>query len=270
MPRPTQDRKGVHWNLFQADAHTLPFRDQTFEVIVADPPYEGTPHGKRGMKPSEVGYILYQDRDWFVDAWRVLKPSGHLYLFTMVKEMMKWWEYLAHVKVEYPAEATSEWVYKAEPDTPIQPVDVVSWYTPNYTVGPARYRIRGSSNGAVIGMAGRAFAWRPILHFQKEPTTPLGWGGGMIAPNVYEAANIQRPMHEAMPWPNQLPERVVRYLLAPHEGLVLDLFSGTCTTAEAASNMGLRSISVDMSSQALGVGRRRVPTMPMDLGKVEA
>ena len=65
--------------------------------------------------------------------------------------------------------------------------------------------------------------------------------------------------HEAMPWPNQLPERVVRYLLAPHEGLVLDLFSGTCTTAEAASNMGLRSISVDMSSQALGVGRAPRP-----------
>ena len=68
-------------NLALGDAFNLPFKDGVFDVVIADPPYEGKARGKMGVNPRKVGYIPFKSRHWFSEATRVLKPSGHLYLF---------------------------------------------------------------------------------------------------------------------------------------------------------------------------------------------
>jgi methylase of polypeptide subunit release factors len=64
-------------------------------------------------------------------------------------------------------------------------------------------------------------------------------------------------MTEAIAWPNQIPLRVVTWLLRPHTGRVLDLFSGTGTTREAAMSLGLPVVSVDLSPAAVALTRTR-------------
>lgn len=83
--------------------------------------------------------------------------------------------------------------------------------------------------------------------------------------NFVEASLVQSNMRESLPWPNQLPQKLVDFLLAPHRvgGVVLDLFSGTGTTGAAAAAIGLACVSIDIAPRALNLGRRRAPTMPI-------
>ena len=224
---------GPKWGRLLGDAFNLPLRDELVDVIIADPPYEGTNRGKKGIKAKEVGYIPFAGREWFDEAWRVLKPSGHLYLFAAVRELPAW--------------------MAARPEI----ADVIAWHQPNNASVSAYWR---------RGTGGRAPAWRPIIHYQKAPTLPIPWNG-YVHPNFIQASAIQSTMREALPWPNQLPVRMIRWLLSPHEGVVLDLFSGTGTTGEAALGLGLACISVDASLTSFAVARRRAPTLPLSATK---
>lgn len=230
----------------QADAFALPFKDGSFDVVVADPPYEVTnPHSKHLIPKSpkqdedgrqrlaEVGYIEFKGREWWQEAWRVLSPNGHLYVFAVIKELPAW--------------------YARGPG----PQDVIAWVQPNASGVQSKIR-------RVIG--GRSLAWRPILHWRKGRL--LSWkrddgnGTHYVEPNYFIESQVQANMAEALPWPNQLPVRLLTWLLRPHRGArVLDLFSGTGTTREAAVDLGLDVVSVDLSPQAVALIHRRPAQM---------
>lgn len=239
--------------IVHADATALPFPDETFGVIIADPPYIGRARGKRNMRARDVGYIVYKNDDWWGEAWRVLKPSGSLYVFCAVRELGRW--------LGQPA--------------PFH--DVICWYAPNAASVAAYWR---------RGIVGRAPAWRPIIHWVKPPGKLEAWqwgerttvppkersdavGGrienhpGWVAPNFYATSAIQSTMRESEPWPNQLPVKLIRWLLQPHKGPVLDLFAGTGTTRVAAENLGLDVVSVDLSPEAIAINRRRPAQTPL-------
>ena len=218
------------WQLVLGDAFHLPLRDATVDVVVADPPYEGTARGKRRVPARKVGYIPYSGRGWFPEAWRVLKPGGHLYLVCSIKESREW-----HLR-------------------PQQLVDVICWRAPNAASLAAHWR---------RGIGGRAPVWQPILHYQKPPRSPIVWPDGFVRENYIEASRIQSNMREALPWPNQLPMRLLLWLLAPHQGLVLDLFSGTGSTGRAATSLGLGVISVDASTSAILLTKRQPIPLPL-------
>jgi DNA modification methylase len=225
----------IRWTRLRGDAFSLPLRDASVDVVVADPPYEGTKknkanRGKRGVHAAKVGYVLFLGRAWVHEALRVLKPSGHLYLVVPVRELAAWLEDFG------------------------QPEDILSWFAPNAPSMSAFWR---------RGIGGRAPSWRPILHYQKPPREAIRWPGGFVQPNVITASMIQGGMREALPWPNQLPEQLVRHILTPHSGLVLDLFAGTGTCGQIAASLGLACVSVDMSEQALAITKRRGVTPPM-------
>lgn len=221
-----------------ADAYNLPFLDDVFEVVFADPPYEGKARGKKHHTPKATGYVTYdkkRGRTWSEEAWRVLRPGGHLYLVTIIKEMWLWYDVLG------------------------QPADVLSWHARNSPSLSAYWR---------RGIGGRALAWRPILHYQKPPVSPIKWPDGYVQPNVFDHPLVIGNMKEALPWPNQLPIDLVREILAPHKGPVLDLFSGTGTTQEAALGLGFPAVSVDCTKEAVSLGRtRRVPTLALFAGE---
>lgn len=234
--------------IVRADAFSLPFLDDSFDVIIADPPYAGKNRGKKGVGYKAAGYIPYRGREWWAEAWRVLKSSGHLYVFSAVREL-------------------PEWLTGAR--APV--VDIIAWVAPNNPSLSAYWR---------RGIGGRAPAWRPIIHWQKDPKqlirwpdrgtvihattgTPLRGSGPFVDPNFFMTAAIQSNMREAEAWPNQLPVQLLRWLLRPHHGLVLDLFSGTGTTRVAATGLGLNAVSVERSKQALGIISRRPAQMAL-------
>lgn len=235
--------------IVRADAFRLPFRDESFDVVVADPPYEvSNPHLKhliprtpREMPDGrkllrEVGYIEFRGREWWQEAWRVLSADGHLYVFVAIKELRAWYG-----------------------DGRAAPHDIISWVQPNARGIQARIR-------RVIG--GRTVAWRPILHWRRGRM--LSWalpdrtGTGYVEPNYFIESQVQANMAEALPWPNQLPIRLLLWLLGPHRGArVLDLFSGTGTCREAALSLGLQVVSVELSPEALAIIRRRPAQLPL-------
>lgn len=225
--------------IVQADARHLPFADGSFDVVVADPPYEGITRRRRRKATGLRGYIPYANRDWWPEAWRVLRPSGSLYVFTIIKEMARWYAEIAEA-----------------------PVDVIAWVDPGMLGIVALYKGRHRLRSKV---------WRPILHYVKPPVPRLVWSalGGddttvlgkplrrprppyAVDPNVYTSTSVNSNHRAALPYPNQLPERLLRWLLRPHRGArVLDLFSGTGTTRAAATGLHLEVVSVELNPQAL-------------------
>jgi DNA modification methylase len=218
------------WQLIRGDAFHLPLREGVVDVIIADPPYEGTARGKRRVPARKVGYIPFSGRGWFPEAWRVLKPGGHLYLVCSIKESQKW-------RVR-----------------PGQLVDTICWMAPNAASLSAHWR---------RGIGGRSPVWQPILHYQKPPRKPIVWPDGYVFPNYIEASRVQSNMKESLPWPNQLPMKLLLWLLAPHHGLVLDLFSGTGSAGRAATALGLAVVSVEASSEALSLARQQPIPLPL-------
>lgn len=222
------------WTRIVGDANALPLPDQCIDVVIADPPYEGKarrkPRGKKGLTFAATGYIEFSDRRWLLEAFRVLKPTGHLYVVITIRELV---HYLS-----------------IRPDV----VDIISWTAPNTASMAAMWR---------RGTAGRAPVWRPILHYQGSEAVPLRWQQGYVSGNSIETAMVLSNMHEAMRWPNQLPNKLLKFLLAPHDGIVLDLFSGTGTCAAAAFERGMPVISIDMAHEAIQLGRCRGVTEPM-------
>jgi site-specific DNA-methyltransferase (adenine-specific) len=234
--------------IVRADAFALPFADATFDVIVADPPYAGRNRGKKGMRAADSGYVPFRSYGWYEEAWRVLRPSGVLYVVCAVRELGDW-------LVGRP-----------------RPNDIVVWVSPNSPSLAAYWR---------RGIGGRASGWRPILMWQKEPVVSLKWPatevipgkgkkrngeekGRWVDPNFWIGATITSQMREAEAWPNQLPAELMRWLLRPHSGRVLDLFSGSGTTAVAAAAWGLECVSVDLSPEAIALQRAR----PRQLGLI--
>lgn len=214
--------------IVKADANHLPFPDATFDIVVADPPYEvgknKTGRGKRGV--SVRPYIGFRGRTWWHEAWRVLRPTGRLYVFCAVTELAAWF-------------ATAP------------PSDVLAWHAPNAVSIAAKY---AKASGR------RAYTWRPIIEWRKPDAPKLLHPDGFAHGNSITHSLVTYPARECLPWPNQIPLVVARWLLGPVPGSeVLDLFAGTGTTRIAAEQLGKRAVSVEMSDEAIAINRRRFP-----------
>jgi len=227
--------------IVQATAFRLPFPDDTFDIIVADPPYQMARHktgrGKRGYPTTS--YVGFKGREWASEAWRVLKPSGRLYVVCIFRELRTWLN------------------FKGLP----APEDLISWSAPN-GVSINFWNKRGAL---------RSRCWRPIIEWVKPPKRDLLAVDGLSVPNHVSASLVGYPSKEALPWPNQLPLNLLRYLLAPVPGdLVLDLFAGTGSTRIACEQLGKQAVSVDVSPDAIAINRSRAEAhavhSPLTLG----
>jgi len=220
--------------IIRADAFHLPFGDQTFDIIVADPPYD-LPHSKTGRTKAGVStrsYIGFKGREWFWEAWRVLKDTGRLYVFAATRELRAW------LNGGFPEEE-----------------DILAWPAPNVVSINARY-------GKAHRM--RVRAWRPIIEWRKPDAPSLELVNGLARPNFIVKSLIAYPMRERQEWPNQLPLAVVRWLIEPVVGdTVLDLFSGTGTTRLVAEGLGRRGVSVEMVEDAIHLNAAR-DHLPLD------
>ena len=227
--------------IVRGDAFHLPFPDRTFDIIVADPPYDigknKAGRGKRGI--SVRPYVGFKSRAWWAEAWRVLNDTGRLYVVCAVQELDPW---IRTVPVRYS--------------------DLLAWHAPNAVSIAAKY---AKAQGR------RAYTWRPIIEWTKPGAGPLQNPDGLCHGNSLSHSLISYPAHESLPWPNQLPLAVATWLLAPIPGsLVLDLFAGTGTTRVAAEGLGLTAVSVELAPEAIAINQQRpapltLPRRPFQL-----
>jgi len=57
--------------MVMADASALPFNDEAFDLVLSDPPYSNEDSKLYGCEPYPLGKSIKE-------AWRVLRPGGHL------------------------------------------------------------------------------------------------------------------------------------------------------------------------------------------------
>jgi ubiquinone/menaquinone biosynthesis C-methylase UbiE len=69
-----------------ADANALPLRDESFDLVLSDPPYSREDSTKYGCPP-------WPQKKALAEAWRVLRPGG----------------YLGHLHTYYPAYRRKDW-----------------------------------------------------------------------------------------------------------------------------------------------------------------
>jgi site-specific DNA-methyltransferase (adenine-specific)/adenine-specific DNA-methyltransferase len=81
----------------------------------------------------------------------------------------------------------------------------------------------------------------------------------------HDVSHLQQKDPERTGYPTQKPVRLLERIIqssAPAEGLVLDFFCGSGTTAVAAENLGRRWIACDVGRRAVDVTRRRLGALP--------
>ncbi len=223
--------------ILRADAFHLPFLDETFDLVVADPPYDigknKAGRGKRGV--SVRPYVGFRGREWITEALRVLKPTGRLYVFCAVSELAAWF---------------------SVPGPVPPPSTVLSWHAPNAFSISHKFKKAGND--------GRMHTWRPVIEWKRPDAFPLQRVDGLSVGSSIVKSLITSQMHESLPWPNQIPLAVMRWLIAPVRGSsMLDLFAGTGTARAAAEHLGWQAVSVELSPEAITINRGRPDLFPM-------
>ncbi|GAA1854553.1 DNA-methyltransferase [Myceligenerans crystallogenes] len=238
--------------LYCGDAHDVVPALGRFDAVVTDPPYGVTPLA------------------W--DVW----PEGWPALVAAHATSM-WCFAPVRVLLERAAEFDAAgWRFSQD----------VVWRKPNGTgIAPARFRrvhetathwYRGpwtDTYHATPRVPGLGPRKQRAIHRTAGPATQNTQGasswsddGTRQAPSVIDAANLHRrqPIH-----PTEKPTGLLELLIAyatPPEGVVLDPFAGSGSTAVAARHIGRRAVLVEAREQQCEMTALRLAQGCLDLG----
>jgi site-specific DNA-methyltransferase (adenine-specific) len=259
-------------SLFAADAlewlATLPAA--SVDLVFADPPYN-LGRERWDVLGSEADYLAWSRR-WIVEAARILRPSGSLYICGFS-------EVLADVKgVAAPHFAGCRWLvwyYRNKANLgrdwgrshesilhlrrPDFTLDVDAARVP-YNAHTLRYPAHPQADSSRYG--GKPYVWQP---------NPLG----AKPRDVLEVPTLTNGMREKTTHPTQKPLELVRRLVAaatrPGE-LVVDPFGGSGTTYIACEALGRRWLGceVDADFQRVIIDRLSQPVSATTADRAES
>jgi site-specific DNA-methyltransferase (adenine-specific) len=273
----------IHWNEESADQiiygdnldilRQLP--DASFQMIYIDPPFNtgkeqrlqslkttrsetGTRVGFKGQSYDTTKGKLLSYGDAFDDywsflkprleeAWRLLKPSGTLYLHldyrevhyakvlldalfgreSFLNEIIWAYDYGARAKKKWPTKHDNILVYVKDPE---------NYYFNSEEVDREPYMAPGLVTPEKVALG-------------KLPTDV--WWHTIVSPNGREKTG----------YPTQKPLGILRRMVAASSARgdwVLDFFAGSGSTAAAAQELGRRFIVVDQNPEAIGIMKRRL------------
>lgn len=239
--------------ILQGEAREL-LRDMPaaqFDCIIADPPYAET----------SLAWDKWPE-GWPVDALRVLKPGGSMWVFGSLRMFLKYggdfngWS-LAQELIWEKQNGTG-----AHADRFRRVHEQMVQFYPSKSPWSAVYRKQLTSNDAIA---------RKVIRRQR----PQHWGNldGSVfetttgGPRMLRSVLCHRNEHGRAVHPTQKPVPVVEVLLAyscPPGGTVLDLFAGSGTTAMAARNLGMNSVSIEGAPETVAVLTERL-AQPEDI-----
>jgi len=234
---------------------------ESVDLIVADPPYN-IKKAEWDTFESQEQYVEWSLR-WIEQAARVLRENGSVYIcgFSEILADLKlpasryfkgcrWlvWHY------KNKANLGSDWGRSHESILHFRKsreftfnVDEVRIPYGNHTLKyPEHPQAESSQYGK--GNSGKDILWRPHPKGAKPR-------------DVVEIPTTCNGMHEKTPHPTQKPEELVRKLvLASSEidGLIIDPFLGSGTTAVVAEQLQRKWMGCDISSEYCGWAARRI------------
>lgn len=238
------------------------FHDESFDLIVADPPYflsnGGTTcsGGKRvavdkgewdrlgGESMRMYGDLFSWNRAWLAEAQRILKPTGSIVVCGSMHNIYSVGQAMSVLEFHMLNEIV--WEKPAPPPN----LGCRSLTHSHETLLWARMPdIRGPQGGRTP--AKHYFADKAMREYNEGKQLKDVWRIG--APRAFEKRYGKHPAQK----PEELLERVLT-MACPAGGAVLDPFQGSGTTGVVATRLGLSYVGIDMDEMWLDVAKARM------------
>lgn len=237
-------------NCLEALAHVP---DNSVDLIFADPPYNiGKQFGDfKDAWPTDREYAewCYQ---WLALCINKLTPAGSLYVMTSTQAMPYldlWLRERLHVM------SRIVWHYDSSG------VQAKKYYGSMYE--PILYASKDPKNhtfnAADIEVEARTGAVRKLIDYRKEIPTP--YKTTKVPGNTWYIPRVRYRMPEYEEHPTQKPEALLERIIKASSNIgdtILDPFGGTFTTCAVAQKLGRRSIGIEMQSEYIKIGLRRL------------
>ncbi|HEY2428041.1 MAG TPA: site-specific DNA-methyltransferase [Acidimicrobiales bacterium] len=255
--------------------------DGAFQMVYLDPPFNtgrvqrrtttrtaldpaGDRVGFRGARHATVveGGLAYPDayQDYLGflgprlrEAWRVLAPTGTLYVHLDYREVH-------HVKVMLDAEVGRE-----------RFLNELIWA---YDYGArARRRWPAKHDNILVYVKDPSAYWFDAAEVDREPYMAPGLvtaekaSRGKLPTDVWWHTIVSPTGKEKTGYPNQKPEAILRRMMQASSrpgDRVLDCFAGSGTTGAVAQQLGRRFVLCDDNPEAVDVMRRRLTRGPVE------
>ena len=243
-------------------------RDDTFDLVITSPPYDGQPKYGNGEK---------YERDWYAgffrsvtqEILRVLKPSGSFVLNyrskrhgnergTLQYEIVFWLRQQGFLFCEdfvwgkpSPPPGRFNRFLKDAVEYCFQFAKTPSWaFHPEHCLTPARWDAKDRERR------------KKLAHNYVRVNEPSGQGRkrvqagpDMVRPSTllhFEPEFNPNPSGHPARFPLKLPTFFIRLLTEPGQ-LVFDPFAGTCTTPLAAELLGRRWLATEIDPQYVSI-----------------
>jgi len=227
--------------------------DSSVNLIFADPPYN---IGKQFSEfhdhwENEDVYIAWC-KTWLELCIRKLRPDGSLYLMAST-QAMPYFDLFLRQRLTILSRIV--WHYDSSG------VQAKKFFGSLYE--PILYAVHDPKNYIfnpdAIAVEAKTGAIRKLIDYRKSEPTP--YNTQKVPGNVWEIPRVRYRMGEYEQHPSQKPEALLeRIILASsREGdIVLDPFSGTFTTSAVAKRLGRRSIGIELQTEYIKIGLRRL------------
>lgn len=227
--------------------------DESVDLVFADPPYN---IGKRFADfkdtwPSDAEYAGWCF-EWLTHCIRILRPTGSLYVMASTQAMpyLDLWIrerliVLSRIVWHYDSSGVQAKKYYG---SLYEPILFCAKHPKNYTF-----------NADDIEVEARTGAVRKLIDYRKG--IPAQYKTTKVPGNVWHIPRVRFRMPEYEQHPSQKPEalleRIIKASSKPND-LILDPFGGTFATAATAQRLGRRSISIELETDYLKIGLRRL------------
>ena len=228
-------------------------KDQSVELIFADPPYNiGKDFGNnKDFWESTESYVSWC-KEWIDECMRVLKDEGTMY-FMAATQFMPYLD--VYVSEKYHVISRIVWAYDS---SGMQSKKCFgSLYEP-ILMFCKHAKVAYTFNHEAIMVETKTGAKRKLMDYRKTPPRP--YNTQKVPGNVWEFPRVRYKMEEYENHPTQKPEALLeRIILASsHEGeIILDPFSGSFTTASVALRLKRKAIGIELNEAFYKIGLRR-------------
>ena len=226
---------------------------ESVDLIFADPPYNiGKKYGDFiDSWPSEKAYVDWC-KEWIVESLRILKPNGSIYIMTSTQAMPHLDLYLRE-QIEILSRII--WSYDSSG------VQAKKYFGSMYE--PIIYGVKNKNNYTFnsdeILIEAITGSKRKLIDYRKA--VPTVYNSQKVPGNVWSYPRVRYRMEEYEEHPTQKPvallERIIR--ASSNEGdVVLDPFAGSFTTNFVAKELNRKSIGIELNTDYVGIGLRRL------------
>lgn len=227
--------------------------NESVDLIFADPPYNiGKNYNGNIEKWDSVSDYIKWCKSWIGPAIKKLKPNGSLYIMTAT-QFMPYLDIYLSGKLYIISRIV--WHYDS---SGVQAKRAFgSLYEPILHCAKSKNKYVFNSKSILIDT--KTGAKRNLIDYRKNP--PKKYNAKKVPGNVWVFSRVRYRMEEYENHPTQKPRHLMERIIkasSKKNSTVLDLFSGTFTTAETAKLLGRKTISIEKDSDYVKIGLRRV------------